>query len=76
MSGPEQHRVYRYSSVTFPRAISLAFYFDKYNIVNNGKWLRYCYWRKALLLVQSKDHLTPYGLNKIQDLKAKINKVK
>ena len=48
--------VNRYSTVSFNRAKSVAFYFDKYNLINNSKWLRYIYWRKALILIQSKSH--------------------
>lgn len=35
--------VNRYSTVSFNRAKSVAFYFDKYNLINNSKWLRYIY---------------------------------
>lgn len=67
--------VNRYSTVSFNRAKSVAFYFDKYHLINNSKWLRYIYWRKALILIQSKSHLTPEGLNKIRELKSKITKL-
>lgn len=35
--------VNRYSTVSFNRAKSVAFYFDKYHLINNSKWLRYIY---------------------------------
>ena len=66
---------YRYSTVSFSRAIFRANYFDNFSLQNNQKWLRYCYWKKALLLVQNKEHLTVKGLEKMIDLKMKINKL-
>lgn len=67
--------LYRYSTTTFVRAVFVANYFDNFHIVNEYKWLRYTYWRKALLIIQNKEHLTENGLTKIQSLKDKMNKL-
>lgn len=80
LNGGSMHKTlsdncYRYSTVNFKRAIFRASYFDNYTLQNNQKWLRYCCWKKALLIVQDKEHLTEKGLEKIQTLKNNINKL-
>ena len=39
----ETGTVNRYSTVSFYRAKSVAFYFGKYHLINNSNWLRYIY---------------------------------
>lgn len=65
----------RYSTVSLNRAKSVAFYFDKYHLINPCKWLIYIYWRKALIQIQNNSHITPSGVNKIRELKSKITKL-
>lgn len=67
--------LYRYSTTTFVRAVCVANYFDKFQLINEYKWLRYTYWRKALILIKDKQHLTKDGLEKIEVLKKKINQL-
>jgi hypothetical protein len=47
-------------------------HFDTYALRGN-KLPNYILWRKILLLVNSKAHLTSEGLNTIKDLKSKLN---
>lgn len=72
---PSNDNCYRYSTVTFKHAIDRAKYFDEFSLLNNQKWLRYCSWKKALLLIINKEHLTEKGLEKVQNFKNKINKL-
>jgi len=66
-------KTYRYSTVTFDRAFIVANYFDRFQLINNNKWMRYRYWKKALVIIQNKQHLTLEGLQKIEIFKGKIN---
>jgi hypothetical protein len=46
-------------------------YLDKYPFLC-AKDLQYFYWRKAFLLMQNKEHLTPEGLIQINEYKFKM----
>jgi hypothetical protein len=48
-------------------------HFDTYKLIGN-KYKNYLIWRKILLLVNSKAHLTSEGLNRIKELRYKLNK--
>lgn len=86
-TSPESCNTHRYSTVTFcstpfhpfrggkgvERAIQVAKYFDYYHLMNNNQWMRYLCWKKALMIIHKKEHLTEEGLNKIENLKHKIN---
>lgn len=66
---------YRYSTVNFKRAIEVENYFNKFHLQNNMKYLRYCYWKKALVIVKTREHLNQKGLEKLYKIKEKINKL-
>lgn len=66
--------IYRYSTISFKIATKIAKYFDTFHLQNNNQCLRYIYWRKALIIIQNKEHLSLEGLNKIQSLKQQLNK--
>lgn len=66
---------YRYSTMTFNRAIFRAKYFENFPLQNNQKLLCYRCWKKRLLIVQNKEHLTIKGLEKLVALKHRINKL-
>lgn len=49
----------------------VANYIDHYPLISH-KRLKYMWIRKAYLIVQSKDHIKPEGLKKIQEFKEKM----
>lgn len=65
--------VHRYSTVSFKIAVVMANYFDSFHLQNPNQILRYFYWRKTLLLIQNKKHLSDEGLHKIMSIKKQLN---
>jgi hypothetical protein len=47
-------------------------FFDKYSIQGKKSW-DFLSLKEAAVIIKSKDHLTPDGLDKILDLKARMN---
>lgn len=64
---------YYYGSTSFGSAKKVIKYFDHFHL-QSSKHISYLKWRKVYLLIQSKDHLTEQGLNKIKKLKESMNK--
>jgi len=64
---------YYYGSTSFGSAKKVIKYFDHFHL-QSSKHISYLKWRKVYLLIQSKDHLTEEGLNKIKKLKESMNK--
>ena len=64
---------YYYGSTSFGSAKKVINYFDRFHL-QSGKHISYLKWRKVYLLIQSKDHLTEEGLNKIKKLKESMNR--
>ena len=70
-----QNTEHRYSTVSFKIAVKVAEYFDKFHLQNQKQYLRYRYWKKILVMVQKKEHLSQEGMKKTQNLKKQINKL-
>ena len=68
----EKQDTYYYGSTSFGSAKKVISYFDKYHLLSS-KHLNYLKWRKAYLIIQSKNHLNTEGLNKITKLKSTMN---
>lgn len=64
---------YYYGSTNFGCAKAFINYFDKYHLLST-KYLNYCMWRKAYIIIQEKNHLTLEGLSKIKQLKMSMNR--
>jgi len=63
---------YYYNSTSFGSAKRVIKYLDRYHMLSS-KYLNYIKWRKAYILVQTKKHLTPEGVDKILKLKYSMN---
>lgn len=63
---------YYYSSTSFGSAKKLIVYLDRFPL-QSSKYLNYLKWRKAYLLVQTKNHLTTEGQNMIKQIKSTMN---
>ena len=48
-------------------------FFEKYPIIG-VKNLDFTYFKKAAIIIKNKEHLTPDGLNKILEIKSKMNR--
>lgn len=59
---------YYYETVSYASAKNVIKYLDKYHLISY-KWMNYLKWRKVYLLIQSDQHLTLEGLEKIKKLK-------
>lgn len=64
---------YYYGSTSFGSAKKVINYFNRFHL-QSSKHISYLKWRKVYLLIQSKDHLTEEGLNKIKSLKESMNR--
>lgn len=64
--------IYYYSSTSFGSAKKLIVYLDRFPL-QSSKHLNYLKWRKVYILVQTKNHLTIEGQNKIQQIKSTMN---
>ena len=65
---------YYYGSTSYGSAKKVIAYFDRYHMLST-KHINYLKWRKAYILVQSRDHLTEQGLTKIKRLKFTMNRL-
>lgn len=63
---------YYYGSTSFGSAKKVINYFDYFHL-QSSKHINYLKWRKAYLIIQTRDHLTEVGLNKIKKLKESMN---
>lgn len=64
-----------YSSVSFEGAFSVVKYFDRFPLMGS-KQIQYVVWRKLLLFIQEKKHLTEEGVLWVINQKTKIEKIK
>ena len=64
---------YYYGSTSFASARKVINYFDKYYLLSS-KHANYLKWRKAYVIIQSKNHLNKDGINKITELKNTMNR--
>lgn len=62
---------YYLETTSFSAFKRVANYIDHYPLISY-KRLKYMWIRKAYLIVQSKDHINPEGLKKIQEFKEKM----
>nr|YP_025806.1 putative site-specific DNA endonuclease [Tupiella akineta]AAQ18765.1 putative site-specific DNA endonuclease [Tupiella akineta] len=69
------HATYYYISNSFTNAVKFINYLDKFQLMGN-KLTQYWIWRKAYLIVQSKQHLTEKGSAKIAQKKANLSKMR
>lgn len=65
---------YYYGSTSFGSAKNVINYFDKFNLLST-KHINYLKWRKAYIIIQSKDHLSIDGIEKIIKLKSTMNRL-
>ena len=65
---------YYYGSTSFGSARKVLNYFDKYYLLSS-KHVNYLKWRKAYVIIQSKNHLNKDGINKITKLKNTMNRL-
>jgi len=64
-------KTFYYSSTSFVRAFALVKYFDRFQLLGR-KCVDYIHWRKCVLLISQKKHLTEIGRAKMIELKAKL----
>ena len=64
-----------YSSTSFGAAFQLVKYFDRFQLLGR-KRVDYLYWRKCVLAVSQKKHLTEKGFSEIHACKAKLLKLR
>ena len=64
-------QTFYYSSTSFERAFALVKYFDRFMVIGR-KRLDYVYWRKCVVLISQKRHLTQEGFEQIVAFKAKL----
>jgi hypothetical protein len=67
----EKMNTWYYSSTSFDRAFALVKYFDRFQVIGR-KRLDYVHWRKCVLLISQKKHLTEEGRANILALKKKL----
>lgn len=65
---------YYYGSTSFGSSRKVIKYFDTFHMLSN-KQVNYLKWRKAFIIIQSKNHLNKDGLNKIIKLKSTMNRL-
>ena len=68
-------QTFYYSSTSFANAFTLVNYFDRFQPLGR-KRLDYVYWRKCVLLIAQKAHLTGEGRVSIVGLKKKLSKLR
>lgn len=65
---------YYYGSTSFGSAKKVINYFDHFHLLST-KHINYLKWRKAYLIIQNKDPLNKYGIEKIIKLKNTMNRL-
>jgi hypothetical protein len=65
---------YYYGSTSFGSAKNIINYFDYFHLLSS-KHIKYLKWRKAYLMIQSKNHLTKKGLDNVIKLKRTMSKL-
>ena len=68
----KETNTFYYSSTSFVRAFALVKYFDRFQLLGR-KCVDYRHWRKCVLLISQKKHLTDIGRKKVLELKAKLS---
>ena len=63
---------YYYGSTSFGSAKKVINYFDQYHLLSS-KHINYLKWRKAYIIIQNKEHLNQFGIEKIIKLKMTMN---
>ena len=71
----KSRNTYYYTSVNLTNAQKLMTYFDRYQVTGPSYRMYLC-WRRALLLVLEKKHLTDEGLEEIRNLKAYLTRLR
>jgi hypothetical protein len=66
---------YYYNSINLTNATKLVAYFDTFQVIGPSYRLYLC-WKRALNIVLSKQHLTPYGFEEIKALKAYMTQLR
>lgn len=66
-------RTYYYGSTSFGSAKKVISYFDTYHL-QSSKYINYLKWRKVYIMVQTKDHLTEKGIEKIKKIKKSMSR--
>ena len=66
---------YYYNSINLTNATKLVTYFDKYQVIGPSYRLYLC-WKRALNIVQTKQHVTPAGFEEIKALKAYMTQLR
>lgn len=64
---------YYYGSTSFGSAKKVINYFDRFHLLSS-KYNNYLKWRKAYIEIQNKNHLNDSGLNKIINIKNRMNR--
>lgn len=64
---------YYYGSTSFGSAKNVINYFDRFHLLSS-KHVNYLKWRKAYIVIQTKEHLSSTGLDKIIKLKNTMNR--
>jgi LAGLIDADG endonuclease len=67
-----QDKIYIYSTINFQHAYNVANYFDNYHLLNASKFIPFLKWRKAYRIIQRKEHLTSFGIKKLQKLQENL----
>nr|WCF76714.1 LAGLIDADG homing endonuclease [Porodaedalea mongolica] len=65
---------YYYSSDNFGSAKKIIEFFDRYHLLS-AKHVNYLKWRKAYVIIQNKEDLTNFALDKIIKLRNSMNKI-
>lgn len=63
---------YYFATTSFSSAKEVINYFDHYNLLSS-KHVNYLKWRKVYRMIQSKEHLTKKGIEKILKIKLSMN---
>lgn len=67
----ESEQIFYYNSTNFKSAKLIANYFDNFHL-NSSKNINYLKWRKVYRIVQSKEHLTNKGIEKIRKIQKNL----
>lgn len=65
---------YYYGSTSFGSAKNVINYFDYFHLLSS-KHVNYLKWREAYLIIQNRDHLNKYGIEKVIKLKSTMNRL-
>ncbi len=69
LSYSAKEKIFRYNSTNFQAASRVIRYFDNFPCNSSPKYVDFVKWRKVYRIMQRKEHLTPFGLDKIYRIK-------